>query len=179
MKKHNFIIFLGPSGGGKSVLATYLETIGWKKIITATTRDPRIGEINGKDYYFLTEKEFLDADKIEYAKYANNYYGTLVNITNKAIEENDCFIILELNGAIKFKKAYPDAKIIFVYNDLPILEQRMRDRKDNEDKIIEKINYIKEANELDNYKYADVIIKNDLLEESIQLLNSFIETFKN
>ena len=78
------VLLFGPSGSGKSVLSKKLFDLGYVELISSTTREPRAGEINGKDYYFLTAEEFEKTKMIEKTQYNGNWYGTEISeIRNK------------------------------------------------------------------------------------------------
>lgn len=97
------IILIGKSASGKTYIGKCLEKIGFKKNVTYTSREKRIGEIEGKDYYFLTKDEFLNKIKegffFEYVIYNNNYYGTSIN----SLKELKSYLIVEPNGFYKYK----------------------------------------------------------------------------
>lgn len=143
------IILVGPSGAGKTTIETSLVERGVKKMISATTRAPRVGEVHGEDYFFLTEEEFLrDSGKFfETAQYAGNYYGTLCSQVNKAAMSKDAYVtVMEIEGAKKLREAFPDNVLLLYVNrsrrdlvkainarQILASEKRCRVRKLNED----------------------------------------------
>ena len=138
------IIITGPSGVGKGTIVKEVLDRNrdiWLSI-SATTRNPRMGEKDGENYYFLTEEKFKDMiDKkefLEWAKFAENYYGTPLSTVNEKIKKG--FIVLleiEVEGAKQIKDKFPEALSIFL---LPPskeeLEKRIRNRgTENEEAI--------------------------------------------
>ncbi|WP_432663722.1 hypothetical protein R9X47_24445 [Wukongibacter baidiensis] len=108
------IAFLGPSGSGKSTLQNLL---GYKPIITWTSRQPRLGETNGIHYNFATRDQILNMHKegllLEYTEYNGNLYGTGLDSIKKLIDSNDYgSIVVDANGAEKLKNKFPDSVLI-------------------------------------------------------------------
>ena len=130
------IIITGPSGVGKgTVIKEILERDKniWLSI-SATTRNPRMGEIDGENYYFLSNERFKDMiekkEFLEWAKFAGNYYGTLLSTVNEKIEKGLIVLLeIEVEGAKQIKEKFPEALSIFL---LPPskeeLEKRIRKR---------------------------------------------------
>lgn len=111
----SIIIIVGGSGVGKTVVTQkILETSdAFEKVVTNTSRSPRPGEINGKDYNFCTEDEFKSMiacnDLLEYANYAGNYYGTSKNAIEMILKKGkNAIIVMEVEGAKAIKKMYPN-----------------------------------------------------------------------
>ena len=111
-----------------------------RESVSATTRKPRDGEIDGVNYYFLSDDEFkklIEKDGLlEYAVYNNCYYGTPVKGVNEAIKNGKiCVLIIDVQGAENVKKIYPDSVSIFlVPPSWETLEQRLRARNSDEGK---------------------------------------------
>lgn len=162
MQPGKLIVLTGPSGVGKgtlvrSLLARHPELY---LSISATTRKPRAKEIDGKDYYFVEREEFekmLACEQLlEWAEYANNYYGTpSTQIREKITEGKTVILEIELVGARKIKKSFPDAFRIFILPpSVPELERRLRERnQDSETAIARRLDRAREeivaANEFD------------------------------
>ncbi len=134
------IILIGPSASGKTEVVKYLvENFGYTKLVTNTTREKRIGEIDGKDYNFITREDFLNKlnnnEFFEYVEYNSNYYGTLKkDITDEKV------VILEPKGF----QAYHHSKfhgIISFYLDTrdDLRRDRMIKRGDKIEKIKERL----------------------------------------
>ena len=140
------IIITGPSGVGKGTVVKEIldKTKNIWLSISATTRNPRIGEKNGENYYFISEarfKEMIDKKEfLEWAQFAGNYYGTIFSKVNEKIENG--FIVLleiEVEGAKQIKEKFPEALSIFL---LPPsrdeLEKRIRNRGTEKEEAIKK-----------------------------------------
>ncbi len=127
------IILVGPSASGKTEISKYLcKNYNYKKFVTTTTRNKRIGEIDGIDYHFVDKTSFLHLIKehklIEYTLYNNNYYGT----EKKNISLNT-ILIVDPNGLIAFNKLNDPTIITFFLNcKKEIRKQRMINRLDDE-----------------------------------------------
>lgn len=171
---NQLLVIVGPSGSGKSTLAEFLKDFGYQQIISCTTRKPRPDEINGVHYYFKTKEEFDKIKKIEYTLYAGNYYGTTYDELQEQLNKENCFCIMDINGALKMKKWFPQTKIIFIYSNIDVLNQRMLKRGDSIEKINERISNILEEKELDNYIYADLVINNKDLNETYKIIKDYI-----
>ena len=140
------IIITGPSGVGKGTVVKELLDRNkdiWLSI-SATTRNPRVGENDGLNYYFISEERFKDMiDKkefLEWAQFAGNYYGTPLSTVNEKIEKG--FIVLleiEVEGAKQIKEKFPESLSIFL---LPPskeeLEKRIRNRGTEKEEAIDK-----------------------------------------
>ena len=140
------IIITGPSGVGKGTVVKELLDRNkdiWLSI-SATTRNPRIGEKDGENYYFISDERFKDMiDKkefLEWAQFAGNYYGTPLSTVNEKIEKG--FIVLleiEVEGAKQIKEKFPESLSIFL---LPPskeeLEKRIRNRGTEKEEAIDR-----------------------------------------
>ena len=173
------IIITGPSGVGKGTVVKNIlnkDRNIWLSI-SATTRQPREGEEDGKDYYFLTTKKFKEMIKnemfLEWAEFAGNYYGTPLDSIREKFD-NGFKVILEIEvaGAKQVREKYKDALSIFLLPpDKEELEKRIRNRgTDNEASIIKRL---KRADfEMNSSKEFDYVLKNyDLNETVTKILN--------
>ena len=140
------IIITGPSGVGKGTVVKELLDRNkdiWLSI-SATTRNPRIGEKDGENYYFLSDEKFKDMiDKkefLEWAQFAGNYYGTPLSTVNEKIEKG--FIVLleiEVEGAKQIKEKFPEALSIFLLPPSKAeLEKRIRNRGTEKEEAIDR-----------------------------------------
>ena len=163
-----------PAGCGKDTILNELlkKTDKAGYAVSATTRAPREGEVNGVHYHFLTREEFerkiAEKEVLEYTEYCGNYYGTLRKSVNDLLNEGkDAILKIEVEGAMNIKKLFPEACLVFI---LPpsweVLEKRLRDRgTETEDKIVERT---KQAhNEVKFAKNYDYLIVNDELENAV------------
>jgi len=121
-KKGILIVVSGFSGAGKGTLMKrMLEKYEdqYALSISATTRKPREGEVDGREYFFKTKEEFekmiAKAELIEYAKYVENYYGTPKAYVEEQLNAGkDVILEIEIQGALKVKQAFPDTLLLFV-----------------------------------------------------------------
>ncbi len=161
------IIITGPSGVGKGTVVKALlkkDTNIWLSI-SATTRKPRKGEKDGKDYYFLTTKKFKEMINnemfLEWAEFAGNFYGTPINIINEKIQNGNKVILeIEVEGACQVREKFPETISIFL---LPPskqeLEKRIRNRgTDNEESILRRLD--RADFEMSSSKDFDYVLKN-------------------
>ena len=149
MKKGKLYIISGPSGCSKSTVLR--EVFRHRRNIffsvSATTRGPREGEVDGKDYYFVTREEFermIGADELlEHAQYVSNYYGTPRKPVEAMLSEgNDVVLDIEVQGAGQVKTKMPEAVSLFILPpSLEELERRLRGRgTETEEKIRSRLN---------------------------------------
>ena len=177
------VIFSGFSGAGKgTVIKGVTEKYdNYALSISATTRQPRQGEENGREYYFKTVDEFeqmIKEDKlIEYAKYVDNYYGTPREyVENKLSEGYDVVLEIELQGAMKVKEKMKDAVLIFLTPpSAEELKRRLTGRgTENEDVINLRLDRAStEAQYMDKYDY---ILVNDQLDKCIEDFHEIVQT---
>lgn len=120
-KKGILVVVSGFSGAGKGTLMKALMNRydNYALSISATTRKPREGEENGREYFFIEKEQFesmIDHDElIEYAKYVDNYYGTPKEyVFDKMAEGKDVILEIEIQGALKVKKRFPETLLLFV-----------------------------------------------------------------
>lgn len=173
MKKGTFFVLSGPSGSGKG---TVLQEVLRKSdrivySVSATSRSPRAGEVDGINYYFKSREEFetlIKADAfIEYTETYGNYYGTLKSEVEKAIE-NGKNIILEIDpvGARNVRAHYPDAVLMFlVAPDLEVLSSRLSGRGSESAETF-KIRHDAALSEMENATLYDYVVVNDFVERA-------------
>ncbi len=185
-KMKKMIAFSSPSGGGKSTIVKKLLNDCTNLIlsVSATTRSPRPGEIDGVHYHFISYaqfKELIDTNKlIEWEEIFGNYYGTPKTELEK-ITGNQCLVFdIDVKGALSIKNNYPDESLlIFIAPpSLEVLEQRLRNRSTDSE---EQIKYrLKRAEfELSFKDYFDEIIVNDDLEIAYQKVKEIIKANTN
>lgn len=175
------IILSAPSGCGKDTVFQAIKKLRSDVVesVSATTRKPRDGEIDGVNYYFKSESDFqlmvVNEELLEYARYNNCYYGTPIAGVEKAIDEGKiCFLIIDVQGAQSILKMRPDAVSIFLLPpSLEVLENRLINRSTNDIEDVK--NRMKIAQrEIDMaplYKYTVV---NDDLDECVNKINEII-----
>lgn len=175
------IVFTGPSGVGKGTLLKALRKRHpeLKLSISATTRDPRPGEVNGQDYYFVSREEFnqMEArgDLLESAEFAGNYYGTpKVALLDQMAAGEWVILEIEVAGARQVRQSFPQALQLFVLPpSLTELEDRIRQRgKDNEASIEKRLTRARD--EIAAAPEFDIQIVNDDLEMALHQLEAAI-----
>lgn len=179
-KKGAILILSGPSGCGKSTLLkeVYKEISDYYFSISTTTRQPRVGEVNGVDYLFVSKEEFEkdieDDNFLEYASVHGNYYGTSLKPINKALEEKKLVIFdIDVQGheLVRNKLDSIVTSVFITTPSLKVLEDRLNSRNTDNKDVIE--NRIKNAKaEVEYFRDYDYLIINDNLEESSKQLVS-------
>ena len=181
MQVGRLIVLTGPSGVGKGALLRLLldKHPELYLSVSATTRQPRSGEVNGKDYYFVSRDKFEQMvaaqELLEWAEYAGNYYGTPSLPVKQQIQDGKSVILeIEVLGARQINKTFPNALRIFIEPpSLAELERRIRSRgKDSEEAIARRLETAKV--ELEAADEFDVQIVNDDLEEALQSIEEAI-----
>lgn len=175
------LVITGPSGVGKGTIVKHLLA-NYPQLfisISATTRSPRQGEINGKDYFFLSPQQFqtmiAHGDLLEWAEYSGNYYGTPKQPVIEQIEQGKTVILeIEVLGARQIKQTFPTATRIFI---LPPSEQELENRlrgrgTDSETAILKRLEQAKF--ELSTASEFDYQIVNDQLEDAIDAIAKII-----
>lgn len=173
------VLFSGPSGVGKdTVLDIILSKDEYlQRSVSLTTREMRLGEINGEDYYFITKDEFLkmvqDGQVLEYAQYGENIYGTPKAPVDKWLKEGKTVILkIEVKGAQKIREIYPDALSIFLLPpSMQILEDRIRGRGTEDEQDINRRLEIAKNEILRSADYDFVVVNDDLDEAANNVLN--------
>ena len=180
MSKGRLIVFSAPSGCGKgTMLAEILKNDKFRTSVSATTRLPREGEIDGVSYHFLSREDFMkkiDEDAfLEHAEYCENCYGTLLTEVDPYLEKGINVILeIEVQGAMDVMAKRPDAVTIFVLPpSLKELRRRLEKRVTEAQEVIEK-RLSKAAGEISYADKYDYIIVNGPLEEAVSDFFSII-----
>ena len=181
-KRGMLIVLSGPSGVGKGTVRKEIfsqEGNNFDYSISMTTRQMRPGEVNGKDYYFVSkeefEKEIADGGMLEYAQYVDNYYGTQLKYVNEMLDAGkDVFLEIEVKGAMQVREKVSDGLFIFLTPpDLMELRQRIINRGTDDletiDKRMEKAK--DEIEMMQNYDYAVV---NDEVTKAAEKIKTII-----
>lgn len=181
MSRGNLFVVSGPSGVGKgTVLGRLFEQDGhlWKSV-SATTRTPRTGEVEGADYFFMTRDDFEHmADQggfLEWAEYSGNLYGTPVESVKQHMDAGDNVILeIEVQGAMQVKAAMPEAILVFIEPpSIEELERRLRDRgSEDEDAIVRRMAAAQV--ELSRKMEYDRCFVNDDIDETVSNISGFI-----
>lgn len=187
MARGLLIVVSGPSGSGKgTVLGRVFErSSDFVYSVSATTRAPRPGEVDGVQYHFKTKEEFekLIAENavVEYTLYAENYYGTLRPVIEKDLCEGKNVVLeIEVDGAMQIKKKFPEAVLVLIVPpDYATLEARLRGRGTNTEEDIQK-RLARSREELAIFaKYDYLIINEDnMLDKAADKFIGIIESEK-
>ncbi len=179
------VVVSAPSGTGKTTLCHMLlkEFENMEFSVSYTTRLPRKGEVNGKDYFFVSKEEFErmveEGDFLEWANVYGNLYGTSKSQVLRALNEGkDILLDIDVQGALQVKKNLPEAVLIFIMPpSFDELERRLRHRgTDSEDVIKRRLETAKE--EIKKAVYYDYIVVNDVLEVAFDKLKSIVTAEK-
>ena len=182
MNEHGVLaVISGFSGAGKGTLMKALleKYDNYALSISATTRNPREGEVDGREYFFVTEdrfKEMMEQDAlIEYAQYVNHYYGTPKEYVLSQMEQGkDVLLEIEIQGALKVKERFPEAILIFVMPpNAEELKRRLIGRgTESMDVINARLRRaVEEAEGMDSYDY---ILINDEISSCTEQLHKMI-----
>ncbi|MCH5155187.1 MAG: guanylate kinase [Clostridiales bacterium] len=174
MNKGLLFVISGPSGAGKgTIYSRVIQKTGMKRSVSVTTRQPRMGEVEGVDYYFRTEEQYQQmiaaGEFLETAEVYKNFYGTPKAPVFENLENgHDVLFEVDVHGARSIKKKYPEAISIFVMTpDFEILEQRLRARgTETESSLKTRLGAAKR--ELGKYELFDYIVFNDDIEQATQ-----------
>lgn len=182
MKKGKLFVISGASGVGKS---TVLGKVMAKRdnlrfSVSATTRTPRPGEVEGQSYYFVSKERFLEMiDKnafIEYDAHMDNYYGTPKDQLEEKLEQGHVILDIEPNGAFNVKKERPDAILIFIAPpSAQELERRLRGRGDTSEEQI-RIRQERACWEMEQSRRYDYVVVNDQVDACTEKLLNIIDT---
>tara|TARA_B100000579_G_scaffold272672_1_gene225221 strand:+ start:159 stop:782 length:624 start_codon:yes stop_codon:yes gene_type:complete len=176
---HKLFVISSPSGGGKTSLINKLfedsRSLDFEKSISDTTRQKRQGDVEGIDYYFLSEKDFKEKiQKEEYVEYATvfkNFYGTSKREIKKKFKNSNLVLELDWQGAYAVKELYDDAQLIFlVPPSLKDLKKRLISRNLDSPESIEK--RLSEAKkEISKSEKYDFLVLNDDFEKALEDLS--------
>lgn len=182
MSRGLLIILSGPSGVGKGTIRKYFENnrkLNLAYSTSMTTREPRNGEIDGKDYFFTTREKFKEAvrngELLEYAEFVGNFYGTPLSEVERLRDEGKNVLLeIEVQGAKQVQKKCPEAISIFIIPpSMDELEKRIRGRKSEPEEVIQE-RLAKAASEMKmvpDYKY---IVCNDDPKLAAELIETII-----
>ncbi|HTN44052.1 MAG TPA: guanylate kinase [Nitrospiria bacterium] len=180
-KRGLLLVVSAPSGAGKTTLCREMAHTmpGLRYSISYTTRSPRANEVDGRDYFFITEPEFMQMvarnEFAEWAKVHNNFYGTQADFLKRTMAGGtDVLLDVDTQGAKLLKKRFPDGVFIFVLPpSMAILMERLRDRQsDTPEEIERRLRVARE--EIQNFSDYDYIIINDEIKKAIRDLESVI-----
>ena len=179
---HKLFVISSPSGGGKTSLINKLfedsRSANFEKSISDTSRQKRQGDLEGKDYYFLSEKDFKEKIKkeeyVEYATVFGNFYGTSKEEIKTKYNNSNLILELDWQGAYAVKELFDDAKLIFlVPPSLDDLKQRLIKRNLDSSEAIEK--RLSEAKkEISKSEMYDYLVLNDDFNKAFEDLSQIL-----
>ncbi|MCI8483974.1 MAG: guanylate kinase [Lachnospiraceae bacterium] len=182
-RKGILIVVSGFSGSGKGTIMKELlekHPDNYALSISATTRSPRPGEADGREYFFVSKEKFetmIQEDALlEYAQYVDHYYGTPKDYVFRQLEAGkDVILEIEIQGALKIREKYPDTLLLFVTPPSgEELKKRLTGRgTEDESTIASRLSRAwQEAQGVESYDY---LVINDKLEECVQQVHSIIQ----
>ena len=180
MRKGLLVVVSGPSGAGKGTICqALLERTSLAYSVSATTRKPRAGEVDGVNYHFLSVEAFeemIEKDGLlEWAKVYDNYYGTpLKKVEEKLAAGEDILLEIDTQGAMKVREKFPEGVYIFILPpSLAELERRIRGRDTETEDVLKKrlAAAIDEIEEGRRYKY---VVTNDEVEDAVEAVRAIL-----
>lgn len=182
-KQGTLVVVSGFAGTGKgTVMKELLKRYdSYALSISATTRNPRGGEVDGREYFFKTKEEFeqmIEADEfVEYACYVGNYYGTPKKYVQEQLAAGrDVILEIEIQGALKIKSKFSDALLLFIAPpSADVLKERLVGRGTETEDVIEQrlARAVEESKGIENYDY---LVVNDDLDECVENVHQVIQS---
>ena len=179
-KRGSLIVISGFSGVGKgTVVKRLVSDFGYNLSVSATTRLPREGEVDGREYYFMDRKDFENlidyGGFIEWTQYVENYYGTPRKfVEDEMAKGHDVILEIEVQGAMNVREQYPDAILIFITApSAKGLRERLAGRGTESEDVINKRmqRAVEESEDMQQYDY---IVVNDDLDTCVHSVHSII-----
>ncbi len=182
-KQGTLVVVSGFAGTGKGTVMK--ELLGrydsYALSISATTRNPRPGEVDGREYFFKTKEEFeqMIAENafVEHACYVGNYYGTPKKYVQEQLEAGkDVILEIEIQGALNIKSQFPDALLLFIAPpSADVLKERLVGRGTETEDVIEQrlARAVEESKGIENYDY---LVVNDDLNECVETVHQMIQS---
>jgi len=182
LNKGFLIIISAPSGGGKtSILKAIRSRIpSLEYSVSTTTRPPRRGERDGRDYYFINRDEFMKCVKkggfTEWAQVHGHLYGTRDDFIRDKLDSGKSVLLdLDIQGALQIREKYPDAVLIFISPPSEeVLKKRLKKRGTDSDKQIN-MRIMKAEDEISKSGNYDYIVVNDVLKKAVGEVERIIE----
>lgn len=173
-------VISGPSGSGKTSIVSRLKCLpGVFYSVSATSREARPGEVDGRDYRFVSRQEFermaAEGELAEHAEVAGNLYGTPRRPLEEALAEGRTALIdIDVQGAMQIRKAFPAACLVFITPpSMDVLGQRLRARGTESEKTIEKRLELARR-EMEYLPKYDVAVENDDLDRAVEKVEAIV-----
>jgi len=188
MEKHPILaVISGFAGSGKGsamkgLLSKYPDQYALS--VSATTRSPRPGEINGREYFFVTDQEFEEkiarGELLEHAGYVGHYYGTPRQYVQDNLDRGrDVLLEIEIQGALQIKEKFPEALLLFLTPpSAEELRRRLEGRGTEDAETIQK-RLRRAAEESEGIEKYDYLVINDTLEECVEDIHRIIQAEKS
>ncbi|MCL2404867.1 MAG: guanylate kinase [Defluviitaleaceae bacterium] len=174
------VIISGPSGSGKGTVVKRLDpTLGYAVSISVTTRKPRVGEVNKRDYFFITEDEFVQMRSenalLEHFAYVGNYYGTPRFYVEEQINKGKIVVLeIEVTGALQVKEKFPEAVLVFLMPPtLTELQRRLVNRA-TEDAVTIEARLKRALEEIPLISQYDYLVINDDISVAVENVNAIV-----
>ncbi|NHQ59910.1 guanylate kinase [Chlorobium sp. BLA1] len=184
-RQGKLIVFSAPSGTGKSTIAKQLlERIPDIRFsVSATTREKRVGEVEGINYYFLSKNDFEEKIRcggfIEHEFFFGNHYGTLLDKTREVIESGSHLLLdLDVKGALNLKRLFPENSLLIFFKppSMEILEARLKGRESEDEESL-KLRLERARLELEYAERFDEVIVNDNLDLTVETVTEQVRKF--
>ncbi|TCT26828.1 guanylate kinase [Melghiribacillus thermohalophilus] len=182
-EKGILFVLSGPSGVGKGTVrkALFEKATNLQYSISVTTRNPREGEKDGVDYFFKTKEEFQNMIEqnqlLEWAEYVGNYYGTPKEYVQETLDKGkDVFLEIEVQGAMKVKKNFPEGVFIFLIPpSLEELKNRIINRGTETEELVTN-RLLAAREEIEMMDAYDYVVVNDEVEKAVEKILSIVQS---
>ncbi|MBQ8885527.1 MAG: guanylate kinase [Clostridia bacterium] len=182
--KNILMVISGPSGVGKGTIVKKILERREDVVasVSCTTRSPRKGEVDGKDYFFLSREEFLkrkeEGDFLECDEHFGNFYGTPMSFVKETLKERSVILEIDVVGALNAKRIFPESVLVMILPpSVEELKKRLSGRRSETEEEIE--NRLKRLDyELEKKELYDYAVVNDELEVSVKQIEEIIDQEK-